>query len=133
MSIRFRENPREWRKSTWFTTFGLAALGTVLRWRHVLPNAEWAWALILLALVSVAAWLRPAWFRGYYRLSLRLGYYSSQLVARLALALIFLLLLAPAGMLMRCFGKDLLRLKRPLNPATYWTETKGSGPLDRMF
>ena len=133
MNIRFREDPREWRKSVLLTTVGLAVLSSILRWRRALPAAWWGAVLLFLALVSAAACVRPGWFRGFYRISLRMGYYSSQAVARVVLAAIFLLLLAPAGVLVRLLGKDLLRLKRPSRPTTYWNEIKGSGPLDRMF
>ncbi len=133
MNLRYREDPREWRKSTLLTTLGLAVISSILRWRRVLPVDVWSYLLILLALVSVAACVWPKWFRGYYRVSLWLGYYSSMAVVRVALVLMFYLLLTPAGVLARILGKDFLRLKRQNNPATYWTEAKEPGPLDRMF
>jgi hypothetical protein len=133
MPIKFKEDPREWRKSTLLTTLGIALLGSVLRWRGVVPHAAWLWILGALAIVSALAGLRPGWFRGYYHLSMRLGYYLSQAVARLALVAIFFALLTPLSLLFRLLGKDPLRLRKPATAATYWTQTKGTGPLDRMF
>jgi len=34
---------------------------------------------------------------------------------------------------MRALGKDPLRLKRPGNAASYWTESRESTPLDQIF
>ena len=133
MKLRLKEEPREWRKSALLSALGAALLSSVLRWRHVVTAGPWAVILAVLAVVALFACLRPRWFRGYYRLSARLGFWSSQLVAGVVLVLVFALLVTPLGLLFRLMGKDPLRLKRLRNADTYWQTSKETSPLDRSF
>ena len=133
MRLRLKEEPREWRKSALLSALGAALLSSVLRWRHVLAPGTWVAILAVLAVVALLACLRPRWFRGYYRISARLGFWSSQFVARVVLILVFALLVTPLGLLFRLMGKDALRLKRRRNLDTYWQTSKQTSPLDRSF
>ena len=67
------------------------------------------------------------------RLTARVGFTISLLAGRVALALLFLLVVTPLGLLLRALGKDLLRLKRPKQASTYWQESRPSTPLERLF
>jgi hypothetical protein len=133
MKLKLKEDPREWRKATLLSALGLAILSTLLWWRRILP--PWGWAAVMLALCAIAlsAWLQPRWFRGYYRLSTRLGFALSQFAGRAILAAMFLLVLTPLGWALRLFGKDLLRLKRNPRAQSYWQPAKKPGPLPRLF
>ncbi len=133
MKLRIKEDPKEWRKTTGLTALALAAITTVLRWRRVLPMAHWAAVLGVLAGAMLCASLRPRWFRGYYRMSTRVGFHVSQWLGCAALALLFLLVITPLGWIFRLMGKDLLRLKRPPNAETCWHPTGENSPLDRLF
>jgi len=133
MKLKFKEDPREWRKSALLTALGLAVLSSLLRWRRHLPVNAWYAVLGVLAIAAIIALFRPRWYRGWYRLSLRLGYYSSQLAGRCALALFFIFVVTPVGLMLRLAGKDPLQLKRPSNAATCWRSAKDSSPLDRLF
>ena len=107
MKLIYREDPKEWRKS--------------------------AVLLALLGLVAIGAALRPRWFRGWYRLSLRLGFYSSQFIGRCVLMIFFIFILTPLGFVLRLMGKDPLQLERPREAATYWHQAKEGSSLDRLF
>ncbi|HZR19134.1 MAG TPA: hypothetical protein VFE51_17740 [Verrucomicrobiae bacterium] len=132
MNVRYKEDPGAWRKSTLLSVLGLALLSAFLRWRRVLPGQAWLIALAVLGCVAILAGARPRWFRRYYRFSTWAGFWSSQCLARIFLAFLFVLIFAPAAMLMRLAGKDPLRLKRSAQ-ASYWTSAKKSSPLDRLF
>jgi hypothetical protein len=132
MKLRLKEDPREWRESTLLTLLGLAVISSLLCWRHILKPSTWKLALILLAAAAATACLRPGWFRGYYRISTRVGFWLSQVVARVVLVLIFVLLITPLGLVFRVLGKDLLRLRRS-NATTYWTAARKTSPLDQLF
>ena len=80
MKLKLKEDPKEWRKSTMLSALGLGILSTLLCWRHILPVAGWRVILVLLAGVALAALLWPQWFRGYYRISSRLGFCISWFV-----------------------------------------------------
>jgi hypothetical protein len=133
MKLNFKEDPKEWRKSTLLTALGLAILASLLRWRHHLSTNAWCVMLGVFAVVAVCAVLHPPWFRGWYRLSLRLGFYSSQFIGRCVLVLFFFLIITPLGWGLRLAGKDSLQLKRPSNTTTYWQSSKDCSPLDRLF
>jgi hypothetical protein len=133
MKLNFKENPKEWRKSALLTVLGLAILSSLLRWRKHLPWNYWFALLVLLGVVAICAVLQPRWFRGWYRLSLRLGFYSSRFVGRCVLAMFFIFIITPLGFVLRLTGKDSLQLKRPRDMNTYWHQCKDCSPLDRLF
>jgi|SRR5665213_3262043 len=133
MKLIFKEDPKEWRKSALLTALGLAVLSSLLRWRKHLPANCWFALLALLAAVAIGAVLQPHWFRGWYRLSLRLGFYSSQFLGRGVLAIFFIFILTPLGLALRLIGKDLLQLKHPRDAKTYWHQARDCNPLDRLF
>ena len=133
MKIHYKEDPREWRKSTLLTALGLALISSVLRWRRHLPTEVWLVLLGLLGLVAVGALVQPRWFRGWYRISLWLGFHSSQWLGRLILVLFFIFIITPLGWVLRLMGKDPLQLRRPRAATTYWQEAKPVNPLDRIF
>jgi len=133
MKLNFKEDPKEWRKSVLLTALGLAILSSVLRWRKHLSADVLCAVLALLAVAAICAVRQPRWFRGWYRLSLRLGFYSSQFIGRCVLAIFFVFILTPLGWVLRLMGKDPLQLKRPPNAATYWHPARDCNPLDRLF
>lgn len=133
MRLKLKEDPREWRKVTLLTALGLALLSTLLRWRHVLASSSWAAVLGLLALWATAAAVRPRWFRGFYRISSRVGFVLAQGLGWVLLVLLFLFILTPAGLLLRLLGKDLLRLKQPNDASSYWNEAREPSALDKLF
>ncbi len=133
MKLNLKDEPREWRKSALLAALGLAVVSSVLRWRHVLPPPVWLAVLAVLAAGAAAAWARPRWFRGFHLASMRVGFFVSQWLGRVALVLFFLLILTPAGLVLRLLGKDPLQLKRAAAAATHWQTAKNPGPLDRLF
>lgn len=133
MKLNFKEDPKEWRKSALLTALGLALLSSLLRWRRHLTVEAWCAVLAVLAIVAVCAMVQPRWFRGWYRLSLRLGFYSSQFIGRCVLLLFFIFIITPLGFALRLAGKDPLQLKRPRTTQTCWHQSKDSSPLDRLF
>jgi hypothetical protein len=133
MKVRYKEDPTAWRKSTLLSVLALGLLSSVLAWRHVLAIPPWRALFVLLVLVGAAACVRPQWFRSYYRFSTWAGFWSSQCVARVLLSLIFLLVVTPAGIILRLMGKDSLCLKRSAKTTSYWRPARQDGSLDRLF
>jgi hypothetical protein len=133
MKLKLKEEPKEWRKAAWMSALGLALLSSLLRWRRVVPVAAWVAVLCLLAALAVAAALRPRWFRGYYRFSTKLGFGLSRYAGFAMLALFFIIVITPLGLVMRMLGKDPLRLRRPAGAESYWSEVRRASSLDRLF
>ena len=133
MKLNFKEDPKEWRKSALLTALGLAILSSLLCWRKHLPVKFFLAELVLLGVAAIFALAQPQWFRGWYRLSLRLGFYSSQFTGRIVLMCFFIFVMTPLGFILRLAGKDSLQLKNPRDGKTYWHESKDCSPLDRLF
>lgn len=133
MKLRLKEDPREWRKSVLLTLLGLALLSSLLRWRKAIATNTWLELLAAFAVCALLATFFPRWFRGFYRVSMRVGFALSQVVARVVLVLIFGVVITPAALLFRMAGKDGLLLKRRMNANSYWTEAKSKQDLERMF
>src|SRR5690242_11501748 len=133
MKVKLKEDPKEWRKTTLLTAVGVVILCRLLRWRRVLPSRYWAAILAVMGVVAITAWCWPRWYRGFYRVSTRIGFYSSQALVRAALASLFVLLLTPWSVLLRLAGKDPLHLKRVRGSPSYWHAAKETSPLDLQF
>jgi hypothetical protein len=133
MKVKFKEDPREWRKTTLLTAVGVVIVSTGLRWRHVLPSEYWALLLAAMGIVVITAWFWPGCYRGFYRVSIRVGFYSSQALARVILFFLFIALLTPLSLILRLTGNDPLQLKRPRTSGSYWHDAKQPSSQDRLF
>ncbi len=133
MKLKLKEDPREWRKIAWLTAGGVAFVASILCWRKVLPPRLWGALLVVLAITAIAAWAQPRWFRGFYRISSRVGFRLGQAVGFVLLTGVFLVIVTPFGWVARLAGKDLLRLKRPPADESCWTPSRPATPLDSLF
>ena len=132
MKLRFKEDPKEWRKAAWFGTLGFALLSSLLRWRHVLTTTWWVGILAFLVFVACLAAWRPRFFRGYYRFGMRMGFFVTKYAGFAVLSLFFLVVIVPMGLVMRLFGQDLLALKRS-RKESFWVPARPESQLERMF
>jgi hypothetical protein len=133
MRVRLKEDPKEWRRSTLLTVAAVAVLSSILCWRGVLSVPAWRATLLALSLASLSALFVPRWFRGYYRVSTRFGFWLSLVLARIILTILFFGVITPLAWIFRLSGKDALSLKRSSSAATYWNSAKPNSPLDRLF
>lgn len=133
MKLHFEEDPREWRKTTLIGLIGPAVITGILRWRGVMSTRFLIAVLAVIAVTALCVCLRPRWFRGHYRFTLRLGFYTSQILGKVVLAALFFLILTPLGWTLRLLGKDFLQLKSRKNQQTFWQPARQDGSLDRLF
>ena len=133
MRLKLLEDPKAWRNQALLNALGVTILISVLRWRRILPVNLWSAALAILGATAFCALLRPQWFRGIYRLSVRIGFSLSQFIGCAVLMLFFIFILTPAGLALRLAGKDPLQLKRPRDAKTCWHQARDCNPLDRLF
>jgi hypothetical protein len=132
MSLRLKENPREWQKFTASVAVMISIVAWLLNRKGGLPVPVWtiwlgAGSLVLTSLVM------PRGFRGFYRVGMSVGFFIGQAVGKVLLVLFFLALVIPLGLVLRLMGKDLLALKRPRNASTYWTKPRQISDFDRQF
>ncbi|HUZ07672.1 MAG TPA: hypothetical protein VMV89_09315 [Candidatus Paceibacterota bacterium] len=133
MRLHFKEDAKEWRKVTLLGLIGPAVIIGILRWRGAVSSTCLAAVLVLVVLMALCAWLRPRWFRGYYRFTTRLGFYTFQILGKIVLVAFFFLILTPFGWILRLLGKDFLQLKPPRDKQTFWQKAGQDGSLDSIF
>jgi hypothetical protein len=112
-------------------SFGLVMAGafavvTALNAWHA--GRIWPWTAALAAVFLIAALLRPAVLNPLNRLWLRFGLLLHRIVNPVIMALLFYGTVLPTGLVMRAMGKDLLRLKREPDAASYWIVRGPPGP-----
>ncbi len=94
---------------------------------------NWPWVLFTV----LAAWglIAPSTLRPLYRLWMRFGLVMTRITSPIMLGLVFYLVFAPAGLIMRAFGKDGMSRKFDKNAESYRVQSKKAPPekLERPF
>jgi len=83
--------------------------GTVTWWPFVVAAA---FAITAIAFPRVLHWPNILWFK--------FGLLLGRVIGPLVMAVVYLLVMVPLGLLVRLFGKDLLRLKLDAETESYW-------------
>jgi hypothetical protein len=86
------------------------------------------WSLIVSTLVMLVTVAAPSVLTVPNRLWLRFGLLLHRIVSPAVLATMFYLVVMPMGLLMRAFGKDLLRLRSDDSAESYWIKRDPPGP-----
>ncbi len=133
MKLKLKEEPKEWFKFTVVMALMAVIVTALLIRSKVLPPLALLYVGILLHFTLVSCWMRPRWFRAFYRAGMTCSFRVGQTLGFVWLSIFFLLLLTPLGWLLRLAGKDLLGLKRAPGTTTYWKPSRPPGPFDRMF
>src|SRR5947199_3896812 len=94
-----------------------AVLAALNAWH---AGRAWPWTAALSAVFLAAALLRPAILNPLNRLWLKFGLLLHRIVNPVIMALLFYGTVLPTGLVLRAMGKDLLRLKREPDAASYW-------------
>jgi len=113
-------------------SFGIvmaAALAAVTALNGWHAGRVWPWSGALSALLLAAALVRPEVLNPLNRLWLRFGLLLHRVVNPIIMALVFFGAVWPTGLVMRWMGRDLLRLKREPDAASYWIVRQPPGPL----
>ncbi len=131
--LRLKEKPIEWIKFTAVIGVAVNAVLWLLWRRGILPIAVPVAAVVIAVLFVIAAIIRPDRFRGFYRGGMTVSFQIGQTMGKVMLVLFFFVFVTPMGLILRLFGKDLLRLKRTPGEETYWHPAKSSREFDRMF
>ena len=64
---------------------------------------------------------------------IKFGEILGKVIAPIIMLIIFFIILTPIGIILRLFGKDLLKLKKNKFLASYWVSRKKINPMDRQF
>jgi hypothetical protein len=88
----------------------------------------WPWTGGLAALFLATALVHPAVLHPLNLVWLKFGLLLHRVVNPIVMALLFFGTVWPTGLVMRLMGRDLLRLKREPNAASYWIVRNPPGP-----
>lgn len=117
---------------TFFVAFCVIGLWPLLKGQA--PSLSFLGIALVFLTLALAV---PAWLAPLNRMWLKLGSLMHALTSPLLLGMMFYLVIMPIGLLMRLFGKDLLRLRFDPAAPTYWIRREPPGPekssLDRQF
>ena len=88
------------------------------------------WSAIISLIFLILGLLNSKILAPLNKLWFKFGIFLSKIISPLIMGIIFYFVVTPTGLLMRLFGKDLLKLKYEKNISTYWIEKKG--PKSKM-
>jgi hypothetical protein len=131
--LRLKEKPMEWIKFTAVMGLVVNILCWLLWWRGQVVMALPLAAAGAAGAAVVTAFLRPRWFRGFYRGGMTVSFHIGQTIGKVLLTLFFFLIVTPLGLFLRLSGKDLLHLKPDSQPSSGWRPARNSREFDRMF
>ena len=103
----------------------LAVLAGISAWRG---GANWPYTLGASAIFVLAALAVPALLAPLNRVWTKFGLLLHKVTTPLILGLMFYLVVTPTALILRLFGKDLLRLHGDPEAASYWIERQPPGP-----
>jgi hypothetical protein len=103
----------------------LILLGTA---RSAIAHAWSVWPFALGLLLLTLAALRPSLLGPVNRVWTAVGLLLSKVMNPIFTGILFFLVVAPIGLILRLFGKDLLQVARNKESKTYWIERKPPGP-----
>ncbi len=98
--------------------------------RHGRPLRLWALALGIAVLIVTIA--RPSWLHAANRAWTQCGILIGKVVNPIVTTLLFYLVFTPAAVVLRCLGKDSLRLKTEPEAKSYWIERSAADNLSDM-
>jgi hypothetical protein len=108
---------------TFFVFFALVALVPLVR--HRPPRL---WALLLSGVFVLASIAFPKMLSPLNLIWARIGLLLSRFTNPIMTGLMFYLFFVPTSLILRCLGKDPLRLKFDHQTASYWLPRVPSGP-----
>ena len=85
--------------------------GTITWWPFIVATA---FIITAFAFPRILHWPNFLWFK--------FGLLLGRIIAPLVMAVVYLVVMVPLGLLIRLFGKDLLRLELDPNADSYWIE-----------
>ena len=109
-----------------------AVFAVISLWPLTGGGAVRLWALAIAALFLAAALARPTILRPLNRVWFRFGLLLGRIVSPIVMAVVFCVAITPTALIVRAFGKDLLRLKFDPDAESYWIRRADDDPMGSM-
>ena len=91
------------------------------------------WAMTVSAVFFLIALAAPQLLKPFNWLWFKFGILLGFVVAPLVMGLVYFLTVTPTGLIMRLWGKDILRLKPDPETETYWIPRTETTSMDNQF
>ena len=117
-------------------SFGLLFFGVFLLislWPLIESGQIRIWALIISSIFLILGLINSKILSPFYKAWIRLGIILGKIVAPLVMLAVFFLIVTPIGLILRIFGKDLLKTKKSKLVKTYWILRENIKSMDRQF
>jgi len=89
---------------------------------------------ILGVFILIMTFLKPNYLKPLTVLWIKFGVLLGSVVAPIVMAIIFFGVMTPIGIILKLFGKDLLKLKKTKNTKSFWIKvTKEVSTMERQF
>ena len=101
-------------------------------WPLISSNSIRYWALILSITFLILGAINSKLLSPLKVYWIKLGEILGKIIAPLVMSLVFFIILTPIGLILRIFGKDLLKLKKN-KKNSYWLSRGDLKSMDRQF
>jgi len=91
------------------------------------------WLLGIGFLFLILGFISPSILRPVYRIWMLFAYFIGGIVSRVILTVLFYVVLTPAGLALRLFGKDILNKKFDKRRESYWIKKDLSGHTREQY
>ena len=91
------------------------------------------WSIILSLIFLLLGLLNSKLLTPLYKAWIQLGITLGKVIAPLVMLVIFFAIVTPIGLLLKIFGKDLLKIKKNKLAKTYWIIRENLKSMDRQF
>ena len=92
------------------------------------------WALILSSIFLILGILNSKFLTPLNKLWYKFGIFLGTIISPIVMGVVFFLVVTPIGLIMKFFGKDLLRIKKNKIASTYWIKRENqSKTMKKQF
>ena len=102
-------------------------------WPLLNSEAYRLWALIISLIFLFLGVIDSQVLSPFKSAWIKLGEFLGKVIAPIVMFLVFFTILTPTGIILRLFGKDLLKIKKDKTCKSYWVDRKNISSMNRQF
>ncbi len=102
-------------------------------WPLLNSEAYRLWALIISLIFLFLGVIDSRILNPFKSAWIKLGEFLGKIIAPIVMFLVFFTILTPTGIILRLFGKDLLKIKKDKTCKSYWVDRKNITSMNRQF
>jgi hypothetical protein len=106
---------------------------TIGLWPILSNNPIRTWAIIISLILFLAIFFQPKLLKPLNNIWLKFGEFLGKIVPPFVMALVFFFILTPIGLVLRVFGKDLLKTRYSKDNSYWIKRNKNVTSMDKQF